>query len=95
MKKYIVKEDSVATAENKNFAGETQIAYFGKEDTCLGAEGTHIDRYCPTSQTGLNMYMVKEYGYDTEAQARRNWTYRNPENSKWWKSTVSIIAVEV
>lgn len=87
MKKYLVKEVSTGTPENPNFAGEVHTSWNGK-----GGE------FC--TETGWVFkntfdHFIREYGYNSEAAARRNWSYRNPENTKYWSSTVEIVSFEV
>lgn len=88
MKKWLVKETSVATEQNPNFAGKVTVGYFGKGDECLKLEG------CGWEDYDHIRHMLEEYGYNREADARRNWTYRNPENTEYWKSTVEIVEVK-
>lgn len=81
MKRYLVKQVSVATEENPNFAGETHVSFHGNHGIF------DINAY--------SEYLVKEYGYKRRCDAKRNWTYKNPENSRFWKSTVEIVEVEI
>ena len=90
MKAYLVKETSVATQENPSFAGETSIAFFGKDQSLLAQCGTHAFQHF--NHIGI---WGKEKGYKRPSDAKRSWIYKNPENSKFWKSTVEIVEVEV
>lgn len=82
MKKYLVKEVSTATSENKNFAGEVHVSWHGKSDEfCY--EGERFFRY-----------LLEEYGYTRKVDAKKNWSYRNPENTRYWTSTVEIVEFE-
>ena len=90
MTKYIVKETSVATPENPSFAGETSIYWHGKGNQVIGIEGDHARH--PTTPS---KYFICEYGYDRLCDAKRNWSYKNPENSKYWRSTAEIVEVKV
>lgn len=90
MKRYLVKETSVATENNKNFRGQTQVNYYGKGDRSIAA--IYIQE--PSMVSNRN-YLVREYGYKRKCDAERNWTYKNPLNSEYWKSTVEIIEIEV
>ena len=90
-KRYLVKETSVATAENKNFAGEIHVYTFGKGEEMISASGHKRD----WENFDRTIYMAKEYGYKRECGAKRSYIYKNPENSKSWKATVEIIEVEV
>lgn len=91
MIKYLVKEISTATAENPNFAGQTSIYYFGKGERILAKEGTHGTDY------NFNHidWMINEYGYSRLCDAKRAYAYKNPENSKFWTSTVEIVEIEI
>lgn len=88
MKKYLVLETSVATDDNSNFKGVTLKSYSGKNGEVL-LEGEIVGR------EWLLGYFALHYGYASEAQAKRNYSYRNPENNQNWQSTVKIIPVEV
>lgn len=91
MKKYLVKQVSIATKENLNFAGEVAISYYGKDEKQIGYGGSH---YYP-GENEPSRYMIEQYGYNRRCDAIRNWIYRHPENTKYWKSTVEIICVEL
>ena len=93
MTKYIVRSISKATEANDNFAGEVILAHYGKENHLINHCGSHANAIWRSYPAWARD--IREYGYDTEAAARRNWTYRNPENTKFWTSTVSILKVEV
>ncbi len=82
MKRYLVKQISVATKENPNFAGKISTSFHGKDGE-FEIGDTHSG------------HLVREYGYKRRGDAKRNWTYKNPENSKYWKSTVEIVEVEI
>ena len=88
MTKYLVKTVSTATAENENFAGEIHEYLHGKGETLIAASGD------PWINREAYPAMIREYGYNRACDAKRAWSYRNPENTKWWQSTVEIIAVE-
>lgn len=83
MKKYLVKEVSTGTAEHPNYAGETHVSWNGKDGQfCFDGEF-----YFP--------YLLNKYGYTRKADAKKNWTYRHPENTRYWTSTVEIVEFEV
>ena len=82
MKKYLVKEVSTGTSVNPSFPGEVRVSWNGK-----GNEFYFEDE---VAFAGFFDYFLREYGYNTEAAARRNWSYRNPENTRYWSSTVEI-----
>lgn len=89
MTKYLVKETSVATASNPNFAGDISIGYFGKADHMLAREGTH----CEYDNFNHIEWCIEEYGYNRVSDAKRSYTYKHPENTAFWTSTVEIIEV--
>lgn len=91
MIKYLVKSISKATEENKNFAGKVSTYYHGKGDYLVSTDNELIWN-APKS---LSPYFVSEYGYDRLCDAKRCWSYKNPENDKFWKTTCSIVKVEV
>lgn len=93
MKKYLVKQISVATEQNPNFAGQVSVSFCGKGDERIGHTGTHAEAVHDYAEP--NDYSIKEYGYSRKCDALRNWTYRHPENTKFWNSTVEIIEVDV
>ena len=88
---YLVKHTSIATDENSNFAGKVAITYNGIGDRILACYGSYFEATHNTRE--LTPYMVETFGYLRECDAKRNWTYKNPENTKWWKSTVEIVDV--
>ena len=93
MKRYLVKQISVATEQNPNFAGQVSVSFYGKGDEPIGHTGTHAEAVHDYAEP--NHYSIKEYGYSRKRDALRNWTYRHPENTKFWNSTVEIIEVEI
>ena len=92
MKRYLVKETSTATEQNLNFAGKTCTSWVGKNQQLIrheapvGYDLASFDRTC---------YMAKDYGYKRRCDAMRSWVYKNPENTKYWHSTVEIVEVEI
>ncbi len=86
-KYYLVKQVSTATPENPNFAGAVHTSYYGKGDTIIASDDPYINR-------PLNEWWVKEYAYTRLCDAKRNWTFNHPENTKYWTSTVEIEEVE-
>lgn len=89
MKKYLVMNKSTATAENENFFGETHTYIFGKGCESVAAFG---DEWIAKPLWATD---IAEYGYNTPAQARRNYAYRNPENTKHWQTSVEVICFEL
>lgn len=43
MKRYLVKQVSVATEQNPNFAGQVSVSFYGKGDEIIGHTGTHAE----------------------------------------------------
>ncbi len=84
---YLVQSISTATERNTNFAGECHLYYHGKGNELLFAETglAHIDF------DNLTPYFVREYGYKRLCDAERNWSYKNPENDKYWTTEVQIV----
>ena len=87
---YFSQNISTATAQNMSFGGEVHVYIHGKEDTLMLAEG---NEYVKTNL--MTPYFVRRYGYKTEADAKRNWSYRNPENTQYWRTESRIIRVWV
>lgn len=83
---YLTMNISTATAQNMSFGGEVHTYIHGKEDILLDADG---NAYVTTHL--LTPYWVRKYGYKTEAEAKRNWSYRNPENTQYWRTESRII----
>ena len=93
MKMYLVKHTAIATQDNPNFAGQTAIAYYGKDQTMLVYVGSHAKDVHMEQYT--NKYMIREYGYKRECDARRSWIYKNPDEGKYWTVSVEIVSVEI
>ena len=90
MKRYLVKETSTATESNPNYAGDVSICYFGKAEHMLAREGTHL----PKDNFNHFHFTLAEYGYSRKCDAKRSYTYKHPENTKFWTSTVEIVEVD-
>lgn len=90
MTKYLVKETSIATPSNPNFAGDLLIVYYGKGEQMVAREGTHR----PCDNFDRTDYMLNEYGYNRLCDAKRAYAYKHPENTEFWTSTVEIVEVE-
>ena len=93
MKRYLVKHISKATPNNPNFAGLTSIAYFGKEEKLLKHEGSAAEK--AYSVCDSVKWMLEDYGYKRECDARKSYIYRNPENTEFWNSTVEIVEINI
>jgi hypothetical protein len=94
MVKYLVHSTSVATEKNKAFFGETEESYHGKGNVLCGLyvySGDEIKRV----KKFIPEYDARHYGYDSVSMAKRNWSYKNPENNPFWETTVEIIAIEL
>lgn len=88
---YFVEEVSTATPENKNWLGHVHTYIKGKDyniyvDVPDGWHNRDL-RNCPNC--------IKEYGYKRACDAKRNWTYRNPQNDDFWKTTVKIVSFSI
>lgn len=92
MKKYLVKQVSVATEDNPNFAGQVSISFYGKDQKQLSHSGSHAE--ATHTMQGLFDWNIRDYGYNRACDARRSWVYKNPENSKFWKSSVEVVCVD-
>lgn len=88
--KYLVKQTSIATQSNPNFAGEMSITYYGKGEKMVKREGTHI----PCENFDRTDYMLNEYGYNRLCDAKRAYAYKHPDNTEYWTSTVEIVEIE-
>lgn len=89
MIRYLVREESKATADNPNFAGQEMTAYYGKKGIPLARYGSHAKAM--HGEMDFDNWMIAEYGYKRKCDAKRSWVYKNPENSKYWASNTTII----
>ena len=92
---YFVKITSVATETNKNFAGQTHIYLYGKEETLLETQGNK------SLKIDFSSYLAKEYGYKRKCDAVRSMK-RHQELNRWeekefhnWTSTTEIVEIDV
>lgn len=88
MKKYLVKEVSVGTEKNPGFAGKVMVSWNGKASSGK-------DNFCFDGDKWFDKWWIIEYGYNRECDAKRNWTFKNPENTRYWSSTVEIVCFEI
>ena len=93
MKRFLVKTISKATETNSNFAGTESISFYGKNQKLLGHTGSYAEATHSTVE--LKGYLVEEYGYTRECDAKRSWCYKNPENSEYWTSTCEVVEFEI
>ena len=93
MKRYLVKNVLIATEKNPSFAGEISIIYFGKGDYMVAAVGEHDKKLWRYKD--LQNWLIRDFGYKRECDAKRNWTYRNTENTEFWISKVEIVEFDV
>lgn len=95
MIKYLVKSVSRATDANKNFKGVVTTDYIGKGDKCIGTDNPNL-WHVPivNNPAEIGTYWLDEYGYNRECDAKRCWSYKNPENNNSWQTRVEIVAVE-
>ena len=87
-KRYIIKKVIKASDNNENFKGEIHTYYYGKEDKIIAAQGTTC------VDNDLTDYYIKEYGYKRIYDAKRNWSYKNPNVDEPHWNTVSLEIVE-
>ncbi len=85
MKIYVVKETSVGTEENPNFAGKIEVSFHDIGDNLILAR----------DYDGLPEWFIREFGYIRKCDAKRNWAYKNPENDNYWQSVVEIIEFDI
>ena len=90
---YMVKETSIATSANPNFAGETAIAYIGRNEALIAYVGDHPKKTGMYKE--LHAAAIKEYGYTRKCDAVRAYAYKNPENTDFWQSTAEIVEMEI
>ena len=89
---WFVKSVSTATVENKNFAGEVHTYIIGKnefrlfEDVPGGFYNKDLTD-CP--------YCIVEYGYKRLCDAKRSYSYKNPQNDDSWRTSVKFVSVDV
>jgi hypothetical protein len=93
MKVYLVMVTSIATKENTNFKGQESITYHGVGDRLIAHYGSHAVATHDVQK--LDLYMVEKYGYTRKCDVKRNWSYKNPENSKYWKSIAEIVEIDI
>ena len=93
MKKYIVKVTGKATENNLYSAGQEFVAYYGKNQKLLGHIGSHAEAAHTTMD--LKEYLIKEYGYTRECDAKHSWCYKNQEDRPFWRTTAEIVEVNV
>ena len=92
---YFVKITSVATETNKNFAGQTHIYLYGKEETLIETKRNK------SLQVKFSPYIAREYGYKRKCDAVRSMK-RHQELNRWaekefpyWTSTAEIVEINV
>lgn len=89
---FLVKSVSKATAENEHFAGDVQTRVYGKDDFTIYCKGSYQGWYDIDWRTPG---MIEEHGYKRLCDAKRNYAYRHPENSEFWKTTVEILQADI
>lgn len=83
--------ETILTATKINpKAGKVIVYIHGKGDHLLFSEG---DEYIDRNE--LTPYFVREYGYKRACDARRNFSFKNPENGKFWSGESRIIRLWV
>lgn len=86
---WFVKQVSRATKNNPNFAGDVSVSIYGKGQKMLAHCGNHAEKLHITQK--FDPYIAKLYGYRRRHDAWKSWIYKNPENSEYWESEVSIV----
>ena len=86
---YYVKTTCIATKENVYRNGEIHEYYSGKGQEQVACFGSPL-----CGDYDVRKYKAKDYGYKRVCDAKRSWIYNNPENTKYWKSTVEIVPYE-
>lgn len=89
---YFVKEVSTATPENKNFAGQVHTYIKGKDNFRLFEDVP--DGWYNKDLTDCP-YCIREYGYKRICDAKKNYTYKHPENSWSWTTKVKIVSIDI
>lgn len=89
---WFVKSVSTATTENKNFAGEVHTYIFGKEEFRLFEDVPGGFYNCDLTDCP---YCIVEHGYKRFCDAKRSYSYKNPQNDDSWRTTVKIVSLDV
>lgn len=93
MKRFAVKVTCCATDENPNFAGKKVTYYYGKNNVMLGRHGSYCDlSYMPIA---ISKWELERKGYKRLCDAKRNWSYNNLQNDKFWQSGAEIVEFEL
>ena len=85
---YLVKVIATATEKNRNFAGIVNEYLYGKDQKLLGYKDEYLGGYKRPYQ-----FMVDDYGYRRECDAKKSWIFRNTKDTEFWKNEVLIIKV--
>ena len=84
MKYYLIKVTKIAKENHPTRAGEKYVSYEGKGGKCACLE--------------LLKMWHKDYGYKTEAQARRSWRFHNDIETlcdgEFWETELEIVGFE-
>lgn len=83
--------ESILSANYANADPDAVVMYiYGKGDEILLSDGDknlNINHMTP--------FLVREYGYKRECDAKRSWAYRNPEVNRYWKAETRIVRLWV
>lgn len=74
--KYLVKVTYIAKENNPNFAGETHVYYYGKEEH---------------STENPSKYFIEEHGYSRKSDALRNFHFKYDNSELYWDKNVEIV----
>jgi hypothetical protein len=95
MKKYLVKTTSIATEEN-DLTLRAQMSLHGRRQKRIPIIIPDDDDLTGlVSDCWYLQWMIEKYGFNRPSDAKRSYAYRNPENTKYWTSTVQILEVDV
>lgn len=97
MIRYLVKVVNTANSKNKRYKEGTQsVYYYAADQLCVGSEGVLAEEF--GTARDIDKYLVREYGYKSEASARRSWIYKHNDDEtsyeRFWDSAVSIVSCE-
>lgn len=88
--RYIIKVTAKAKDNNPNFAGKTNVYWYGKEQMLLAQ-----DEQSPTVKiVTLTNYCIEHYGYKRRYDAIRAakfWNEYTAEHEKFWTYNTEII----
>ena len=75
--RYLVKVTYKAKENNPNFAGKTEVYYFGKDGHALG--------YVPP------LWFIGRYGYTRKCDALKNFHFKSADDEIYWYKNVEVV----